>query len=197
MSWFKVIPGENTVADPFVADADNLDWLGAWRLADGESVSEWRVEAMMKATSSENDGRPDDVLLNHHRLPIFSAALRQALENASVRGGIQYLPIHVLRPAGDEYEGYAVANIVERRAALDLERSDYDRFAADYFIESRRGRISTLRRTMLKSSALRGADILRLEEYRPPIFVSDVFRSAFENGGFTGWGFHPVEVVEE
>ena len=65
---------------------------------------------------------PDDALQNDIAIPIYSPRLQSALQEAAITG-IQFLPIHVLRLDGSEIPGFAVANIICVRPAMDMEKS--------------------------------------------------------------------------
>ncbi|MFP5245261.1 MAG: imm11 family protein, partial [Thermoanaerobaculia bacterium] len=182
----------NTVDDPFVADEGDLFDVEDWMLAEGVSITNWNSASWVKATKVENDGDPDDVLQTYMALlPIYSSRLRRELEAAGV-SGIQYLPIRVLRPDDSEIPGYAIANVVNKIAALDFERSRYTLFPADWIIEERRGDVWTIERPVLLASALGGHHIIRLEEHTSSLFVSEHFKQVFEDGGFSGYSFREV-----
>jgi hypothetical protein len=109
--------------------------------------------------------------------------------------GIQYLRLKVLRVSGVELPGFAIANIINRIAALDLDRSDFSTYAADYFRPERRGEISRLRKPVLRERTLDGLDIFRLQEYPVAVFVSEKFVLAFRSAGCTGYAFREVQTV--
>lgn len=193
MKWYWVISCDNTVDKPYVASHGDLDGVDDWMLSDGRAAAAWSGNAWVKAGSRKEAGDPDDVLQTYLPLPIYSSRLRRALENAGVRG-IQYLPLRVLRHDGSEMPGFAIANILNKVSALDFEHSTYTLFPADYFLEDRRGEVSSLLRPVLLAAPLDDHHIIRLEEYESPIYVSEVFKNAFEEGGFSGYSFREVEV---
>lgn len=121
--------------------------------------------------------------------------MRQTLEAAGVTG-IQWLPIHVLRPDGTEFPGYAIANIVNLvEGAMDLERSDYDIYPPDYFLPERVGKVRGIRIPVLRGEKLKGLDIFRPAEFKVEYYVSERFKEAFEKAGCTGHSFREVEVI--
>lgn len=185
--WYWVVSCDNTVDDPLVTDSAELG-VDPERLDVGHLVEGWSELAWLRANKFENDGVPDDVLQNHLGLPIFSARLRAALEGAGVVG-IQYLPVRLIRPNGQEITGFSIANIVERRRALDRARSDYDVFPDDYFLADRRGGVRGIRQAVLCVDALAGCDVARLDEFPSSVYVSERFKNVFEAGGFTGYSF--------
>jgi hypothetical protein len=193
MKWYMPYMWMNAVDDPLVVDSGELVGLDEAELWRGQIMESWAIPVLV-VEDPANDGVPDDVLQNHLGLPIFSPRLRGALNAAGI-GGIQYLEIEVARPNGARVVGYSIANITERRAALDTERSDFDRFPDDYFLPERRGRIRAVRMPILRGSSLGGCDIFRLDEYPVKFFVSQRFRDQFELGKFTGMEFAEIRVV--
>lgn len=197
MKWYHVIRYGNPVDDPYVADTGDLMGIEERALWHGKPVANWNESAWIKPSTPDRDGDPDDTLQSYLSPPIYSARLRKALEEAGI-GGIQYLPLHVLRPDGTEIPGYAIANIVNLVAgALDLERSDYDVYPPDYFLPERVGKVRGLRIPVLREEKLKGLDVVRLAEYEPPFYVSERFKDAFEKAGCTGHSFREVEVLGE
>jgi hypothetical protein len=190
--WYWAIGCDNAVANPLVTDSAELG-VDPEVLDIGRPVEQWSELAWLRATRATNEGTPDDVLQNHLGLPIFSPRLRGTLEDALVQG-IQYLPVRLYRPNGQQVAGFSIANIVERRAALDRSRSDCDLFPGDYFLPDRRGAVRGIRRAVLRASALHGCDIVRLDDFPASVYVSEKFRTAFESGAFTGYSFRSVLV---
>ena len=91
---------------------------------------------------------------------------------------------------------FAVANVLNRIKALDVEAAELTRFPEDYFIPARRGAISGLRRPVLrKTPELAHIHVFRLDEYPAPVFVSNRFRDVYRLGRFTGIAFEPVTVT--
>ncbi len=87
---------------------------------------------------------------------------------------------------------FSVVNVVERRPALDLSRTDYDVFPEDYFLPERRGKVRGVRRLVLRSEALANCDMARLDEFAPGVYASERFRIVFEQGAFTGCSLREV-----
>lgn len=190
MKWFWTISCDNTVDDSLVVDSADLG-ISPEEISFGKEINDWSELARMSATKQENDGVPDDALQNHLGLPVYSPRLRATLEAGEVRG-IQYLPIRLFRPNGQEISGFSIANIVERREALDRSQSDYDVFPDDYFLPDRRGNVRGIRRAVLRERALAGCDIARLAEFPASIYVSERFKTNFETAGCTGYTFREV-----
>lgn len=163
MRWYWAVGCDNTVTTPFVGDegdlGDHESDLTACR-----QVENWQGNAWVRASRSERDGDPDDVLQTCFFVPIYSARLRAALEDAQITG-IQYLPIHVLKMGGIKIPGFSVANILNCVDGLDAERSEVERFPDDYFLPARRGQIRSLNKVVLVGSAVDRYDILRLSGY--------------------------------
>lgn len=197
MKWYGVVLHDNAVANPYVADTGDLMGIDEDDLWGGTPVVNWNEAAWIQARKPGNYGDPDDALQSYLRPPIYSARLRQALEAAGI-GGIQWLPLHVLRPDGTEIPGYAIANIVNLvEGALDLERSDYDIYPPDYFLPERVGKVRGICIPVLRGEKLRGLDIFRPAEYVVSFYVSERFKDAFEKASFTGHSFREIEVVRE
>jgi hypothetical protein len=194
MKWYRVIQNDRAVEIALVVDDEDLGGVEPDKLQCGTPVSGWSTSALLRATSSDDDGEPDDALQNHLGLLVFSARLRAGLESAGVCG-FQFLPVRVERPGGDAVAGYAIANVVVRRAVLDRDRSEFDVFPPDYFLLPRRGQIRGLRAAALRRAALSGADVFDSTNIRR-VYVSEKFKRVFDDGGFTGLGFSRAPVVE-
>lgn len=194
VQWYLLIPFGNTVPNPFIADRSDLKGFSEQDLMKGEIITDWNPEAWLQAAKAQNNGTPDDFLSNLHALPILSKRFRNALDSARI-GGLQYLPVRVLRIDGDEIAGFAMANILNAIPALDFDKSEVERFPEDDMFPQRRGRVRDVGRTVLKASTLSGFDVIRIPELPPDIYVSDRFQKLFERGGFTGCSFEPVVVA--
>jgi hypothetical protein len=196
MEWFALLRGYEDADRPhYTSRSGDLDGHKWWNFDEGKLIENWQSKAWIKSRSLREDAPPDDGLVNHFALLIFSSRMRHAIENAEI-GGVQYLPIHVLKSDGMEYSGYSIANILNFRSSLDLNNSDFSVFPEDYFSADDRGRISSLRKAVLKQSTLQGLDILRLRDFPEAVFVSQKFRDLYENNNFTGYSFTQVDVSE-
>jgi hypothetical protein len=191
--WYQPTECSNTVSNPYVADEGDVG-VDESKLRCGEEVGAWSPSAWIRASTPEQDGDPDDVLQSYLGVPVFSARLRTALRESGIED-VQYLPLRVLRPSGEELRGFAVANITTVRDVLDRERSDYSVFADDYFLPQRRGQISALRKPVLVKASLSGCDLFRIEGYRVAYFVSERVKDVFEHRGFTGLSFREVALT--
>lgn len=190
MKWFNPLPCTNAHRDPFVADRADFLCFQDWDVVSGRRVGDWSTEVTFWAEAAENDGVPDDVLQTCVvALPVFSEALRRSLEDADI-GGIQYLPVRVRRPNGELIPGYSIANILSLIPALDDKKSLVTRF--DDSRPDRVGQISGIMKPTLRTMALAGMDIIRLEEFPLCYYVSDRFRRVFMEGRFTGYTFREV-----
>jgi hypothetical protein len=193
--WFWAVSCDNTTADPFVADEAELEYEDS-ALRVGRKVEAWQETACVKATAPENDGEPDDVLQTCLAVPIYSRRLRLALDEGGI-GGIQYLPIRVVRPNGELIAGFSVANILNCVDALDLRLSAVSRYPADYFLPARRGLIRSVNAPVLVRSAVAAYDIIRLSVFTPSVYVSERFERIFRDGDFTGYSFQEVPTGTE
>lgn len=188
--WYRLVTNDNAVANPLVTDEGDLDGLEEWMFRQCKEIRSWSGNAWIGTSTPANDGDPDDNLQNHFALLVFSPRLKTALEDAGI-GEVQYLPINVVRPGDRRVAGYSVANLLSSVAALDFEHSVFTRYPEDYFLRERRGQLEMLRNVTLRSSALRGHNIIRLHEFRSKVFVSERF-AAVVNGRFTGLSFKEV-----
>jgi len=193
MDWYWVISCSNSVDQPMVIDDADLG-IKSERLWDGAFVEDWSSSAWMRVKDKSCDGDPDDALQNYLGIPVFSPRLRAACEESKIRG-FQFLPVEVTGFDGTLLQGFSVANIIERRPALDRALSDHDVYPSDYFLPARRGLVSGIRRAVLIEEHTYGCDALRLMEFRSSMYVSDRFKELFEDGGFTGFEFDKVRVV--
>jgi Immunity protein family (Imm11) len=195
MKWYWSIDCTKTVKNPFVSNSDNLEQKGYEELAfyRGMYIKGWDDSAWIRAVDEAHDGDPDDVIQSHLGLPIYSLRLRETLEGAGIKG-IQYLPIKVYRPNGDQIEGFSLVNVLHLLSALDMEKSDYDVFPDDYFYLEDRGKVMGIRNAVLKADVVQGYDIIRLQEYYVGLYVSERFKRLFRQHKFTGYSFYEVEL---
>jgi hypothetical protein len=190
MRWYWVVCCDNTVTTPFVGDEGDLggheDDLNVCR-----RIEVWPGTAWVRASRADRDGDPDDALQTCFPTPIYSARLRDALEEANV-AGIQYLPIRVFRTGRSEIPGFSVANILNCVEGLDVRRSEIERFPDDYFLPARRGQIRSINSAVLMGAAVDRYDVLRLSGYPSHLYASERFVELFEAKGFTGYSFREV-----
>jgi len=193
MKWFDMIQNDNAVAKPLITDGHNFFGIDEVQLSSGTRVKHWQEKSWLMCTDSKCNGDPDDALQNHLALPVFSQRLRRAIRRSGI-GDIQYLPVRVLRPNREEVPGFSIANILAKVPALDTSRSDLEVFEDGYFIPERRGKVSSLRRAVLKGRGLRSHHIVRLAEFEVAMFCSERFKDVFEREGCTGFSFEQVRV---
>lgn len=195
MKWYSVITNDRAVLEPLVTEAHDFRGIDSDALYSGGIIKGWNSDAYLQVSRPELDGDPDDALQNHLDLLIFSPRLRTALAEQGVPG-FQFLPIQIIKSTGERLADFAIAHVVELRAALDLERSAYEVFPNDYFLPDRRGLIRSLRRAVLKKAALYDTDAIRLKEFFPRVCVSERFVTAFEEARCTGLSFRDTPVSE-
>lgn len=194
MNWYELFTtGDEGQTSYYISSEGDLDGLRWWHFAEGKSIKNWKSRAWIKSTSATKDGPPEDGLANHFGLLVFSKRMRVALEDSGI-SGVEYLPLRVLKSDDTEYEGYAIANILNFPSALDLDRSDYSAFIADDPTPEDIGRISRLRRAVLKDVALREFHIIRLQDFPEAVYVSQCFVDVYHKHGLTGYSFSPVEL---
>ena len=194
MRWYQAISCDNTVQRPFIGDEGYLGDLQDHDLYSCTQIAKWTGSAWTKGGMPGNDGEPDDVLQTCFPFPVFSLRLRSGLEKVGIRG-IQYLPIHVIRYDRSEIDGFEIANVTNCLNALDLDRSEYVRFPNNYLIERRRGEIRAITWAILKSSEIQDYDIMRLSQFKPPLYVSERFVRLFREHNFTGYSFRQVNTA--
>jgi len=195
MKWYDLLRSDKYEDVPhYASTSSDLDGFKWWHFAECKLIQDWRAKAWIKSISEAEDGPPDDGLANDDGLLIFSPRMRRALDAGGIVG-IQYLSIRVLRSDNSVYEGYAIANILNCLAALDRDRSDYSVFAEDDSEPEDIGRISSLRKAVLKQEALRGCHIARLSDFPEAVYVSQHFVDIFKENALTGYSFSPVELV--
>ncbi len=199
MTWYQMSLGDaNRVPRPFIATAADFggrDWL---ELYAGRRIEAWEPASRLRSCKPEHDGDPDDVLANAFGIPVFSPQLRSALAAAAVaEDDIQYLPVRVARSTGEEVDGFAISNVVSRLQALDARRCAWGLELSYNETDPLTGKpkVRGIRRAALKAALLGGHGVIRLLEFFPPLYVSESFVTAFDNGGFTGATFVPVETA--
>jgi hypothetical protein len=194
MRWYWALRPDGEPDPPcFVGDRGSLFSQDTSFLWSGCKVADWTTQTI-QSTRKSNDGPPWDVLASHLSAPVFSARLQQALGKAGV-DDVQFLPISVLRSTGESLPGFAVANVFAATGALDLEKSVYQRFPADFPAPQRAGQIRSLEKPVLVREGLERRNIVRLEEYPALLYASEHFKRVFEQGGFTGYQFIEVPVT--
>ncbi|MDF2804186.1 MAG: uncharacterized protein K0S61_4091 [Anaerocolumna sp.] len=196
MKWYKSIECGNTVRIPFVCDSGNLEEEGYdhFFFKQGNYIADWNDKLFLKASEKRNNGNPDDALQNYMMLPIYSSRLIKELERAEI-GGIQYLPIKILRIDNQTIDNFCIANFLNFIEAFDEENSKFVRFKDDFPNEKVRGKIAGVTKFVLKKEKLTGLDVIRLKEHRQSFFVSEKFKNVFEMNKFTGYEFKEVELV--
>jgi hypothetical protein len=192
MKWYWVISCSNVVADPLVTDDDNFDG-NEDEFVRGVPFQRGSKQLRLLVKKPRNDGTPDDALQNHLALPVISSRVQEAFLRNEIQGA-EYVPVEVVRPNGLVVPGYSILNVLARRPALDRTRSDYDVYPQDYFLPQRRGQVSGVRVPVLMRSELASTDILRLDEYAHPLYVSERLKNIFEAERFSGWTFREIQV---
>ena len=194
MKFYWMLFNKSTLRDPLVADQAELHGVDPDDLCKGRRIYDWNNASFVAVAEDGRDGEPDDVLQSVIPVPIFSRRLRDALTRLEPLEA-QYLDLRVMRSNGESIDGFAVANILTRIAALDMDRSQYRVFPPDYFIVERRGLVNALRVPALRREALStDVHVFRLIEFWPCVFVSERFVNVFRFSKFTGADFEEVEV---
>jgi hypothetical protein len=193
MKWFNIIRFGNCAEGSLSVGEGELTNTEPWALMAHTPIDAWSIPTLRGIDPKEN-GPPDDTVVNHLGLPIFSPRLQRTLKNEA-DAKIQYLPVRIVRWSGELLEDFAIANVLDARCALDRSRARFSVFPNDYFLQDRRGKISGIQRIVLIGEALSGAELIRLEEYSATLLCSERIKRIFDDNHFTGWGFEPVEVI--
>ena len=190
MIYFRVLDCEHAVKDPMVC-VTNLEELKI-------SINRFRIckeftsgeNIKFYAELEEDDGTPDDFLQNTEMVPIFSPRMREAIEEAGIKG-IQYIPIEVEHYNKEKLEGYCIANVLNSVPdALDIDKTIFWNRKSD------NGRLNVYVPSIKSEKVPDNMDIFRLKyderfvtEYRTFIVVSERFKSIIAKNKFTGIGF--------
>jgi hypothetical protein len=181
---------EHAVKDPMVC-VTNLEELKI-------SINRFRIckeftsgeNIKFYAELEEDDGTPDDFLQNTEMVPIFSPRMREAIEEAGIKG-IQYIPIEVEHYNKEKLEGYCIANVLNSVPdALDIDKTIFWNRKSD------NGRLNVYVPSIKSEKVPDNMDIFRLKyderfvtEYSTFIVVSERFKSIIAKNKFTGIGF--------
>jgi len=194
MNWYDLITAcEDDEPPYYVSSKGNLEGFKRWHFDEGKPIKDWKCQGWIQPTSPAEDGPPDDGLANHFGLLIFSSRMQSALEGGGV-AGIQYLPIRVLKSDNSEHPGYSIANIINMASALDWKRSHFDIFTEEDGEGYEIGQISSLIRAVLNEDALREFHIVRLKEFYPAVYVSQLFVDIYTKHRLTGYSFRKIQV---
>ncbi|MHC1681722.1 MAG: DUF1629 domain-containing protein [Clostridiaceae bacterium] len=195
MRWFQPIECDKTVKKPLVCDYSNFEEYNfdEDEFKIGKEIINWQSDIIFEASQKKYDGIPDDALQNAYMIPVYSKKLIDELLEAGIEG-IQYLPIRVLNYKGEVQNTFCIANILNYIEALDLSKSNYNRFGEDFPNPNVRGVIAGVTKFVLLKEKLKGFDIIRLKEYNLSFFVSERFVEIFEKNNFTGYSFQEVEL---
>lgn len=190
MKYFRVWDCEHAVKDPMVC-VTNLEELKI-------SINRFRIckeftsgeNIKFYAELEEDDGTPDDFLQNTEMVPIFSPRMREAIEEAGIKG-IQYIPIEVEHYNKEKLEGYCIANVLNSVPdALDIDKTIFWNRKSD------NGRLNVYVPPIKSEKVPDNMDIFRLKyderfvtEYSTFIVVSERFKSIIAKNKFTGIGF--------
>lgn len=192
--WYEVETRPEELRTTFEADLWDLEGHSDTDLELGKPIDRWEGIGWFAASTVELEGPLEDVLKTANLLPVVSARLKSTLE-ANRIGGVQYLPVTIYDSADHVLATYYLANTLSVIDALDEKRSTLrrrtyrkrDGTVLDY--------IAWVSRTVFRASAVQGHDIIRLSNYSGPIYVSNKFREVFEQNGFTGISFLPIELT--
>ena len=161
--------------------SDGPEELDPVDLLAGIALTPAAVPVDVELSESSGDARPDIVL---SLLPLFSARLRQALEQAGV-DNVQYVEARLRHPEGHAIEsGYFVANVLGRVRAVDLGRSRFGPASGD--IEG------DLLDFTIDPSASRYLRFFPLDESPILIVIDEPLKLALESAGLVGLELLPT-----
>ena len=190
MKYYQIFDCERAVKDPMVC-VTNLEDLkidiNMFRICKEFTGNE---NIKFYAELEEDDGTPDDFLQNTEMVPIFSPRMREAIEEAGIKG-IQYIPIEVEHYNKEKLEGYCIANVLNSVPnALDIDKTIFWNRKSD------NGRLNVYVSSIKSENIPDNMDIFRLKyderfvtEYSTFIVVSERFKSIIAKNKFTGIGF--------
>ena len=202
MKWYRPIPCDCTVDNPLICDTSNLSQyslgtFGPHRIENhflqGTQIVNWPDGVYFTTEDKECNGIPDDVLQNAFMIPIFSSRLVELLKSSGIQG-FQFLPIEVFNYDNESMGSFYIANCTNMVDAFDYEHSRYTRFPDDWINPEARGTI-ICSKYVLRSEALEGLDVFRLEGQRRAYFVSERFVKVFRKHKLTGYSFLRVELT--
>ena len=190
MKYYQIYDCERAVKDPMVCYT-NLEELkidiNMFRICK-EFTSDEKIKFFAKTEKS--DGTPDDFLQNTEMVPIFSPRMREAIEEAGIKG-IQYIPIEVEHYNKEKLEGYCIANVLNSVPdALNYDKTIFLK------MKSENGKLDLYIPSIKSENVPDNMDIFRLKyderietEYSTFIVVSERFKSIIAKNKFTGIGF--------
>lgn len=178
----------------YVSSEGDLDGRDRQQFEQGTPIQGWNCRAWIKSVSAEEDGPPDDGLANHFSLLVFSEKMRLALDDACIYG-IQYLPLRVLKSDDTEYEGYAIANVINEISILNRDRPD-SHFLLQAIVGGEVGyRTWNVHEPPFREEALRVFDIICVRESPEAVYVSQRFVDICHDHKLTGYHFKKVRLI--
>lgn len=198
MRWFKVLDRPDYSWVSFDADHVNFCGFDPGRLYSGEWIEDWPGNIRFLSSDEDDWERADDCLfnvymhlptLNAYMFPVYSSRFQEALLAARIED-FQFLPCGVEDRKGKKLSGYAVANVLTFRDALDPTRTK-----AIYQDSELKPKPNVLHniKAMLKPAfigcRLDGCNAFRLPEDPRNLYVSEKFRKAYKSIRGTGITF--------
>jgi len=191
------------MAGSFETNQANFHGFDPARLFMGKPIDDWPKDVVFYPEEREKWSRVDDVLMNSYMdlqrirayiFPIYSKRLQEAIQAAGIHD-FQFLPCRVADAEGNDFEGYAVANVLTTRDALDPGNSKiyyHDQTLPKLNVA---GNISAIVQAALRLERLEGCHAFRLPEDLREMFVSEYFRKIFRKLKATGISFRDTVIV--
>lgn len=197
--WFELImSNESSFENTIFPDSIDFYGVDADELKQGKRIDRWNPNSVARSTAVSRDGVAEDIIFaDLEMVPVFSPRLRQALDDASVgTKDFQYLPARILQSTGEAIEGFAIANVVTRVAALDRDKCyllNEDKSEID--LQTNLPKIRSIFTIALRDVPdLLKHDAVRLIEYPSAMLVSERFVEVFHDSGCTGVVFSKLKV---
>ncbi len=103
-----------------MSDQRNLTLDEQREFIQGKKFDDWDTKQVwIRASNAAHDGDPDDALQASIDPSVYSPRFQKQVVDSGLNFNVQWLPIRVIRADGSEYEGFAIANILDLLPALD------------------------------------------------------------------------------
>lgn len=189
MRYFYLIYDYENDEDAIVCESDELYDINRYDIEKGTYINTWNDRITMFFNPKEGN-KTTDFLGNDLGWLIVSEKLKSILEFNEIKG-IQFLSIKIKNILSNTIlSNYYVANIYNLVDALELEKSDYNRFKLDEDEE-----IISVSKHAIKGNLIKNIDIFRLQGDSFPIFVSEKIVQLIAENKITGFYFNEVLVV--
>ncbi len=184
MKYYHLMRNFNSDIGTIFCEEANLFGFYEYIFVEGKEIKDWDS----RITFYYEDGRAEDYLDNIYNWPIFSERMKKILDDLNIKG-VQFFPINIKQKKTNEnLSGYYIFNICNLVEALDLEKSEYQNSVTNPSI------IMGVTHPVLKEDKVNGIGILRLQEYKESIFISERLKKAMVERNITGCSFREVKL---